>query len=294
MDKKRFYRVAGHQFSFVLDENDPMWGYIDRAYSPFDVTDNGDNLFNVTVVEDVVVTGAEPVYVDENTEPGFVKIAIYRYRDGYYMEFTQYESDHVDGKMTLGRDGEVKVALYNDLMHNWMTFTNVVQVVYFIRTAPLDTVMVHASSIYYRDKGYLFLGKSGTGKSTHSRMWLEGVEGAELMNDDHPIVRIAEDGTPMAYGSPWSGKTHCYRNIQVPVGAIVRIRQEKENVIRRLKPIEAYGSVMSSCSGFPIEESFTEGKSRTLQQIVKGAPCWELGCLPNVDAAVVCRDAVCN
>ena len=118
-------------------------------------------------------------------------------------------------------------------------------------------------------------------------------EGRRNYSPDKPFLQISSHYV-LAYGSPWSGKTHCYRNIAAPVGAIVRIRQEKENVIRRLRPIEAYGSVMASCSGFPIEERFTEGKSNTLQKIIKGAPCWELGCLPNVDAALVCSEAVVN
>ncbi len=294
MDMIKGYRVAGHLFSFRIDEADPMWRYIGRAYDPFEADLSQKPLFNISVVEDVDIADKEQVYVDNNPEPGYVKIAVFKYTDGYYMEFTQYGGDSVNGKMTLTPEGDVKVSLHGDFMEKWMTFTNVAQVVYFIRTATLNTVMMHASAIYYKDKSYLFLGKSGTGKSTHSRMWLQGVEGSVLMNDDHPIVRISEDGTPIAYGSPWSGKTHCYHNMQAPVGAIVRIRQEKENVIRRLRPIESYGSVMSSCSGFPIEERFTEGKSNTLQSIIKGAPCWELGCLPDVDAALVCSNAVCN
>jgi hypothetical protein len=271
-----------------------MWRYIGRAYSPFETDFSQGSLFNISVVENVDVEEKELVYVDDNPEPGFVKIAVFIYFGGYYMEFTQYGGDIVNGKMTMSPEGDVEASFHGEFMDKWMTFTNVAQVVYFVRTATLGTVMMHASAIFYKDKSYLFLGKSGTGKSTHSRMWLQGVEGSELMNDDHPIVRISEDGIPIAYGSPWSGKTHCYRNIQAPVGAIVRIRQEKENVIRRLRPIESYGSVMSSCSGFPLEDRFTEGKSNTLQHIIKGAPCWELGCLPDVDAALVCSNAVCN
>lgn len=291
---RKSYQVACHKFSFDMEEGDPMWRYIERAYVPFEVNFSHNSLFNISVVENVDIQDKELVYVDDNPEQGYVKIAVFRYSDGYYMEFTQYGGDIVNGKMTMSPDGDVAVSFHGESMDKWMTFTNVVQVVYFIRTSTLDTVMMHASAIFYKDKSYLFLGKSGTGKSTHSRMWHQGVEGSELMNDDHPIVRISEDGTPVAYGSPWSGKTHCYRNIQAPVGAIVRIRQEKENVIRRLRPVESYGSVMSSCSGFPIEEKYSEGKSSTLQKIIKGVPCWELGCLPNVDAAIVCRDAVCQ
>ncbi len=288
------YCVAGHQFSFVMAETSPLWKYVFRAYTPFESIESEEDLFSLEVTDVLEVVDLEQIYVDENPEPGFVKIAVYRYHGGYYMEFTQHDSVEVNGRMTMDGYGKVRLTLIGDEMNQWMTFTNIAQVVYFMRTATLETVMAHASAVHYQGKSYLFLGKSGTGKSTHSRMWLQGVEGSELMNDDHPIVRISEDGTPIAYGSPWSGKTHCYHNMAAPVGAIVRIRQEKENAIRKLRPVEAYGSVMVSCSGFPIEERITEGKSNTLQKIVKGTSCWELGCLPNVDAAIVCRDAVCQ
>lgn len=289
---KKRYLVAGHSFLFDIEDNSPMWSNIARAYSKFEIEGDGENLFSVRLVEELDMEGLKPIYTDKNPEPGFVKIEVFASPSGLYMELTQYGSEKVNGKMLLSDGGEISAALFGDTMERWFTFTNVVQVAYFYLTSTLDTVMMHASAILYNGKSYLFLGKSGTGKSTHSRMWLKAIEGTSLMNDDHPIVRVLEDGTVMAYGSPWSGKTHCYHNIAAPVGAIVRIRQEKENVIRRLKPIESYGSVMVSCSGFPLNEIVSEGKSSTLQKVVKGAACWELGCLPDEAAAIVCRDAV--
>jgi hypothetical protein len=289
---EKSYQVANHIFTFNIEDSSPLWKYIDRAYSPFFVEGVNSSIFSIRMVDTVCSNDSKLLYVDDNPEPGFVRIAVYEAEEGYYMEFTQYESDSVNGRLYLRHTGEAEVSLHGEFMLQWMTFTNIAQVCYFIRTSTLDTLMVHASAIYYKERAYLFLGKSGTGKSTHSRMWLEGIPGAELMNDDHPILRVLEDGTPMAFGSPWSGKTHCYRNIQAPVSAIVRIKQEKVNAVRRLRPVESFGSLMSSCSGFPIDKRFSDGKGDALQKVIKSAPCWELGCLPNVDAALVCSEAV--
>ena len=63
------------------------------------------------------------------------------------------------------------------------------------------------------------MGKSGTGKSTHSRLWLENVPGATLLNDDNPIVRLTLVGA-IVYGSPWSGKTPCYKNESAPLAGV--------------------------------------------------------------------------
>lgn len=268
------------------------------SYGPFEVVsvEENDCIFSLDVCERTEAEGASLVYSNKSeVEEGFVVMEVYSTPDGHYFELTQPGSPQINARLSVTADFRKAVlSLAGRPVEQWLAFNTSVDFCFLLSTAGRNTLLTHASSVIYEGKAYLFLGKSGTGKSTHSRMWLEGIEGAELMNDDHPIIRIGEDGIPVAYGSPWSGKTHCYRNIAAPVGAIVRIRQEKENVIRRLRPIEAYGSVMASCSGFPIEERFTEGKSNTLQKIIKGAPCWELGCLPNVDAAVVCRGAVCE
>lgn len=138
----------------------------------------------------------------------------------------------------------------------------------------------------------MFLGKSGTGKSTHSRQWLESIPGTELLNDDNPIIRIEADGTVRVYGSPWSGKTPCYRNASAPVGAIVRIRQCPENRISRLSVVESYASVYSSCSGLKFYKSMADAIHSTLEGVVLGVPCYVLDCRPDHDAARVCHEAV--
>src|SRR5690606_6265 len=77
-------------------------------------------------------------------------------------------------------------------------------------------ILIHASVIAHRGKqGLAFLGKSGTGKSTHSRLWLQHVPETELLNDDNPAIRIEDNGKVFIYGTPWSGKTPCYKNKKV-------------------------------------------------------------------------------
>ena len=141
-------------------------------------------------------------------------------------------------------------------------------------------------------KGYLFLGKSGTGKSTHSSLWLKHIPGTELLNDDNPILRLMEDGTARVYGSPWSGKTPCYKNMEVPAGAVVRIRQAPYNKIERLSGIQAYASLMASASSFRPFRELAEGWHRTLEGLVAVLPCYVLDCLPDQAAAELCYKTV--
>lgn len=86
-------------------------------------------------------------------------------------------------------------------------------------------VSLHAAAISHRGQGVLFLGESGTGKSTHARLWCRHIAATELLNDDSPFIRLQPAGAPLVYGSPWSGKSPCYRPLRLPIAAIVRLEQ---------------------------------------------------------------------
>ncbi len=159
----------------------------------------------------------------------------------------------------------------------WMT--------YGIATAPHGTVAIHSSVIRMGDGAVLFLGESGTGKSTHTRLWREHVPGAELLNDDSPVVRIEEGGV-FVYGSPWSGKTPCYRNERFPVRAIVRLSQAPHNRIRRLSTLQAIGAMLPSCPpAFAYDGTLQDAVCSTVGEIIARVPVYHLECLPDEAAA---------
>ena len=133
--------------------------------------------------------------------------------------------------------------------------------------------------------------RSGTGKSTHSSLWLKHIPGTELLNDDNPVLRVV-DGEVRVYGSPWSGKTPCYKALDVPTGAIVRLRQAPENRIARLGTVAAYASVMASCSGFRPIRTLADAQHETLAAVAQQVPCYQLDCLPDAAAARLCQETV--
>ena len=138
----------------------------------------------------------------------------------------------------------------------------------------------------------MFLGKSGTGKSTHARLWLQNIQGAELMNDDNPAVRVFKDGTAVVYGTPWSGKTPCYRNVSAPLGGIVLLCQAPYNRITRLTGIGAYVAVVPSISGKRWDSRIADGLHETENALAGNIPVWHLDCLPDADAAHLCKDTI--
>lgn len=164
-------------------------------------------------------------------------------------------------------------------------------IAYAFSTINQQTLLVHASVIRKDGRGYLMTAPSGTGKSTHTSLWSQYIPGSDLMNDDNPVVRII-DGKSIVYGSPWSGKTPCYRNIQAPIGAIVRIQQRPENRIRPMNPVESLAVMLSQVDNMKWDRTVYHTVCQTLGQLFACTPMFELGCLPNAEAAKICYETV--
>lgn len=167
---------------------------------------------------------------------------------------------------------------------------NSLMIQYVMATAELRTIGIHASVIVHSGKGHVFLGVSGTGKSTHSRLWLENIAGSHLLNDDNPVVRVSDNGEALVYGTPWSGKTPCYQNESVPIEAFVELKQSPVNKIRKLKVLESYVAIEASTSGVRQMPAVEEGLFQTLRAILEHVPCYRLDCLPNAEAARLCAE----
>ena len=155
-----------------------------------------------------------------------------------------------------------------------------------------QAIAIHSSVIECKGRGVLFLGESGTGKSTHTRLWREHIEGARLLNDDSPIIRIV-DGEARVYGSPWSGKTPCYKSRYVPVAGLCRLSQAPYNTIRRLSTIAAIGALLPSCPPqYAHDEHLQDAICCTLGEILRRVPAYHLECLPNGEAAELSRNTI--
>ena len=154
-----------------------------------------------------------------------------------------------------------------------------------VAITPRKAIAIHSSTIRCGEKAALFLGESGTGKSTHTRLWREHIPGAVLLNDDSPIIRIHE-GEALVCGSPWSGKTPCYKQEQWPISGFVRLSQAPHNKIRRLGVIQAIGALLPSCPpAFAHDNALQDALCNTLSEMLQVAPVYHLECLPDKAAA---------
>jgi hypothetical protein len=156
-----------------------------------------------------------------------------------------------------------------------------------------DRVPVHASAVMKDGSAVLFLGESGTGKSTQSGLWTRYVAGATLLNDDSPVVTAPADGTVTASGSPWSGKTHCYIPLTVPLKALVRLRQGPRNRIERLGGLRAIGALYPSCPPLLAHDPGLSARMlSTVGRIIAQVPVWELECRPDRAAAETAYETI--
>jgi len=168
---------------------------------------------------------------------------------------------------------------------------NALMLIYAFAGSKQQTLLTHASLVRHNGYGYAFIAKSGTGKSTQVSLWLRHIEGCDLMNDDNPIIRII-DGSAYIYGSPWSGKTPCYRNIKAKLGAITRIDRAKENSVERLPSVQAFASLLPACSSMKWDSPIFGHMCATITKVIEQTPIYTLHCLPDKESAVLCHKTI--
>lgn len=282
--------IAGHPITLHFQQEADM--DLISSFAPFRMDETAQEpVMELTVSEATCETTDD--HKIGQFDCGGCDTAVYRLTDnGYRLEFFNFAKTlcgvlrtdqafrHCTVTLLCQQPSERHYALNNALM-----------ICYAFATADSDTMLVHASVIRHEGHGYLMTAPSGTGKSTHTRLWYDNIPGCDLMNDDNPVIRIV-DGQAIVYGSPWSGKTPCYRNIQAPIGGIVRLWQKPENSIRRLSVLEAYSHLLPAISNMKWDERIHRGICHGVEELIRLCGMYGLGCLPNAEAALLCKDTL--
>ena len=262
----RYYSVARHVMA--LTAGDDIFALLDNC-RPFEVTPS-EPLISVVIRENAPLPEAWTEEWRQEEEGDEIACG----HSGGNPLFVFRSHGKMAGWMECGSDYRRATVYTGELPK--LAIDNAMMIAFALATAEMDTLLFHASVVCRGGKAYMFLGPSGTGKSTHTRLWLKYIEGSRLLNDDNPVVRIEADGEAEVYGSPWSGKTPCYVNEHYPLGAIVRLRQAPHNAIRQMSPIEAYATMASSVSGKRWEKNIADGLHRTLNSLTATARMWHM------------------
>lgn len=146
--------------------------------------------------------------------------------------------------------------------------------------------MLHSSAVVYNGGAYLFSADSGTGKSTHTQLWLEAFgDEAKILNDDKPALRIMDDGI-YAFGTPWSGKNDINEDIKVPLKGICFLHRSEKNEIKRVEAKEVVAEMIKQVQR-PTDVRRVDKLFANMEVLLNQVPVYRLGCNMDLEAAHV-------
>lgn len=277
------YKVADYIFEVVLPQGMRAEEML-PSFRDFVCTEEGAMLFRFDATAEVG-DGEMVELLDESVnDMGHVKV--WRTTEGYQIEAHHElcEQTHV---VTADREfRQIRATIHWEARYANQMLCSLLRIVFSQAVLREEGIGIHASAVAHRGKAYLFLGKSGTGKSTHARLWLQHIPGTELINDDNPAIRIKKEGT-YVYGTPWSGKTPCYRNVCYPIGGIARLRQAPYNRFRQLDDVEAFMALLPGCAVIKQDAALYDALCNKLTWLAENITIGMMECLPDGEAAVL-------
>lgn len=290
-----YFRIAGLYVKIIFLPSQRNSVSLIPSFQPFackEVADS-DLFFQIDVDDNLRPVPKDQRSLIRDFDTGNGNIIVYQLTDGGY----QYVIKDINGYscallITNKNFVHCHCALNGNYDMRSFGLNSVLMLAFAFAGASRSVLLIHASLVRHRGWGYPFIAKSGTGKSTQVSSWLRYIPDCDLMNDDNPIIRILDDGKPYIFGSPWSGKTPCYRNVMAPLGAVTRIDRADKNWVERLNPVEAFTSFLPSCSSMKWDIDIYRKICDTVTQVVETVPIYTLHCLPDKEAAMVCNRAI--
>ena len=155
-----------------------------------------------------------------------------------------------------------------------------------------DALVFHGSAVAVGERAYLFTAKSGTGKTTHTNLWLKNIEGSFVVNGDKPILRLM-DGNPVVCGTPWMGKEGFGQNAIVPLSAICVLNRGQENRIEKAAFQTVFPRLLGQ-SYRPENGALVVKTVKLLEQIGQRVSLYELFCNMEDEAARVAFGGMAN
>ena len=286
------YVIGGHRIEINYDAD--LLKRILPSFAPFEVEDEKDEafLFRITVDNALKRIPAEKCRLIRDVDTGNGMTRVDKLSNGGYQFLVRDIYGHECALLiTSPKFEDCRVAIQGGLGTQRFALNNALMLTYAFSAAYYDTLLIHASVVRHAGKAYAFTAKSGTGKSTQVANWMRYIEGCDIMNDDNPIIRMV-DGKPILYGSPWSGKTPCYRNVSADLGAVVLIERGQRNYVDFPKPIMAFSTILTSCSAMKWDEELYQTVCQTCIKFVESTKVATLHCLPDRESAEVCKNAL--
>lgn len=283
------FRVAELSIRIAFAESEKNNIKLLPSFLPFSSeVSNNDLFFQLTVDDSIRPISKEQRRTIRNFDTGNGDTVVDKLEDGGYQYIIKDITSAECCLLITNKDfTNCSCALNGNYNMRSFGLNNALMLIFAFAGALKQTLLIHASLVRNNNYGYAFIAKSGTGKSTQVSMWLRYIAGSDLMNDDNPIVRFI-DNEFWIFGSPWSGKTPCYRNVKAKLGAITRIDRASTNSVEKLPPIQAFASLLPSCSSMKWDTDIYNAVCDIITKLVETTNIYTLHCLPNKEAAEVC------
>ena len=152
-------------------------------------------------------------------------------------------------------------------------------------------ILFHGSAVAVDGEAYIFTALSGTGKSTHTRLWREYFgDRAVMVNDDKPLISFVEDKA-FVHGTPWNGKHNIDTNISLPIKSICILERDENNHIERVPQRNAFPTLYQQTYRSRNPEKLLKTLS-IVDRMSKSVPIYRLGCNMNIEAARVAYEGM--
>ncbi len=205
----------------------------------------------------------------------------------YKAEFCEGEAEirlNVRDEFIKEKQGEIPYLSFDEHEYMWTCEA------FYNELLRHNGIMLHSSCVEKDGYAYLFSARSGTGKSTHTHLWLETLPNTRIINDDKPAL-ICENGIWYACGTPFSGKTDENLNVKVPVRAIVFLHRSEENNVKKMPPIQAVTSFIEQTIN-PSDRTLAEKMLEHTDNILRNIPVFSLGCNLDPKAAEIAYNEI--
>ena len=313
MENKGSYNIAGHRIDIISGHPEELEKIL-IGFTPFLTRNTLDNPDEALIQFFLIAAESGIQCLTDEIEPTLIhsfdidegRCNLHKKAEKYYFSISE-----------TGMDSQINTFLPNVSLYLEMEFgSNLMKCTYIglksLRPGHLhfllwmaftfsglqkQTVSLHSSVIVYDNQAILFLGESGTGKSTHTGLWLKHIPGSTLLNDDGPVIRIElnekNEPFPFVYGSPWSGKGKRYVNERYPVAAFVGLEQHETNQLTKINKLEAFGELLPSFPPASMkDENFVGEICSIISTIITTTPVFHLKCLPNKAAAELVKSII--
>lgn len=154
-----------------------------------------------------------------------------------------------------------------------------------------DMLFMHGSAIRMNGKAYIFIAPSGTGKSTHTRLWKEWFgEEVTIINDDKPFLAFQNDKVYLC-GTPWRGKHNIGRNMTVELTGICILSRGEQNKIYPVDGADALRDIAQQCCLHRYKDNILLALD-LIDRLLRLIPVYRLFCTPTLDAVEICYNEI--